>query len=105
MLAIVAVIAAAVAAVACFGLLVWRAEHVVTAVLEHQRQRDDRRMQLDEAVKLAPPRKEPLPADIAMLADQEREPWAREQVRAAIQDEYEALGDWDAVRNSLFGAR
>lgn len=105
MLAIVAVIVAGVALVACFGLLVWRAEHVVVAVLQHQRERDDRRMKLEEDVKLAPPKKEPLPADIAMLADQEREPWAREQVRAAIQDEYEQLGDWDAVRNSLFGAR
>lgn len=105
MLAIVAVIVAGVVVVACFGVLVWRAEHVITAVLQHQQARDDRRMQLEEQVKLAPPKKAALPPDLAILADQENEPWAREQVRAAIQDEYEATGDWDDVRNRLLGAR
>lgn len=103
MLAIVAVIVAGVVVVACFALLVWRAEHVVAAVLQHQRERDDRRMKLDEAVKAAPPKKEPLPPDLLMIADQYSEPWAREQVRAAIQDQYEDAGDWDAVRNRIHG--
>lgn len=95
----------AAALVACVALVLWRLEAFARLYLQHQSQQAERKMRLEEQVKAAPPKKEPLPGDLAMLADQEREPWAREQVRAAIQDEYEALGDWDAVRNSFFGAR
>lgn len=97
------VVAAAV--VICCGMVLYSMERVVRAVLQHQQIIAERRMALDEQVKAAPPKREPLPSDLAGVADMEREPWAREQVRAAIQDEYEALGNWDAVRNSLFGAR
>lgn len=97
--------AIAAALVACCGMVLFTVERIVRVVLQHQQAIAERRMALDEQVKAAPPKREPLPGDLAGLADLEREPWAREQVRAAIQDEYEALGDWDAVRNSLFGAR
>lgn len=98
-------LAIAGALILCCGMMLYSLERVVRVVLAHHEALHTRRIALDEQVKAAPPKREPLPADLAMLADQEREPWAREQVRAAIQDEYEALGDWDAVRNSFFGAR
>lgn len=95
----------ALALVVCTGMGLYFVERIARLFLEHQQTRDDRRMQLEEQVKLAPPKKAVLPPDLAMIADQENEPWARDQVRAAIQDEYEATGDWDDVRNRLLGAR
>lgn len=95
----------ALALVACTALVLWRAERVVLAYFAHAEARDQRRVALDEARTKAPDRKAPMPPELAAIAEQEREPWAREQVRAAIQDQYEEYGDWDAVRNSLFGAR
>jgi hypothetical protein len=50
-----------------------------------------------------PPKREddptpPLPPDLAAFADQESEPWAREQVTDALRETYAEHRTWDAVR-------
>lgn len=85
---------------ASLALIVWRAEKVVGVVLA-QRASD---LALKAEVVKPPAQKPPLPPDLELIAQDETEPWAREQVRAAIQDLYEVRGDWDAVRNAYLGA-
>lgn len=92
-------------ALALFGsvvVLVLRAEKVALEVMERMQTVQVRRLELEEKLKSTPPRKEPLPPDLESIAERETEPWAREQVRAAIQDDYEAHGDWDEVRKLYF---
>ena len=41
---------------------------------------------------------DPMPADLLRAVNQESEAWARDQLRASIQEAYEELGDWQKVR-------
>ena len=90
----------ALALLSSVALVVWRVEALARTHLAATTALKEREL----AHRDAPPKRELLPPDLAALADQEQVAWAREQVRAAIQDEYEARGDWDAVRTHLYGA-
>ena len=39
-----------------------------------------------------------VPPDLLAAVNQESEAWARDQLRASIQEAYEELGDWQKVR-------
>lgn len=43
-----------------------------------------------------------LPVDLEVLALSESEPWARDDVRAALRDRYLERRSWDRVRADLF---
>jgi hypothetical protein len=43
-----------------------------------------------------------IPEDLVAVANQEREPWAQEEVLRSIRERYEDLRDWNRVR-SAFG--
>jgi len=43
-----------------------------------------------------------IPEDLVAVANQEREPWAQEEVLRSIRERHEDLGDWNRVR-SAFG--
>lgn len=97
----------ALALVACVGVIVWRLEGVVhrylPTYLAHVTATQSRTVALQEAATMPTPPKAPLPGDLEAIANRETEPWAREQVRAAIQDDYDAHQDWDKVRSHYFG--
>lgn len=97
----------ALALIACVALVVWRLEGVVHAYLPsylaHVTATQARVVAVQEAAAATRPPKEPLPGDLEAIANRETESWAREQVRAAIQDDFEAHQDWDKVRSHYFG--
>ena len=43
-----------------------------------------------------------IPEDLVAVANQEREPWAQEEVLRAIRERYEEVRDWNRVR-AAFG--
>ena len=86
-----------------FGVLVWRAEPLVREYMQRSLAVKEAAMALDTSVKAAPSKPEALPADLEMFVEGESMPWAREQVRAALQDAYQAHGDWDHIRSQVFG--
>lgn len=94
----------ALAIVASVALIVWRAEIFARQVADRRLSVEERRVALEESVKKAPDKRPVLPPDLEALAQGYNEAWAQDQVRAAIQDEYDARGDWDAVRSAYFGA-
>lgn len=49
-----------------------------------------------------PPAPVEIPEDLVAVANQEREPWAQEEVLRSIRERYEDLRDWNRVR-SAFG--
>lgn len=89
----------ALALVLGFALLVWRLEVLVRAFLPDILAHRER----VQTANTSTPQREPLPPDLEAIATAETEPWAQEQVRAAILDEYEQRRDWDAVRNAYYG--
>lgn len=95
------------AVVACVALITWRVEVTVNrylpTYLAHVTSTEARTVALAEAATQPTPPKVPLPGDLEAIANRETEGWAREQVRAAIQDDYEAHQDWDKVRSHYFG--
>lgn len=58
----------------------------------------------EHAIRTTPSDRNPLPPDLEAVAARETEGWAREQVRAALQDAYESANDWDTVRAAYLGA-
>jgi hypothetical protein len=64
----------------------------------------------DIVVRFVPARPDPaspfapveLPEDLVAVANQEREPWAQEEVLRAIHERYDDLRDWNKVR-AAFG--
>lgn len=46
----------------------------------------------------APTKSDPLPTDLFLVALQESEPWAREQVLQSMRESYDTTQSWDAVR-------
>jgi hypothetical protein len=95
----------ALALVLSVGLVVWRTEAVVRAFLPSWLSLQEQRQAAEQALKSAGPQRDPLPPDLEAIALQETEGWAREQVRAAFMDDYEATQDWDRVRTQHFGGR
>lgn len=94
-------------ALAVFGAVavcVWRAEALVRVFLPQWFALQAERAQADAALAKTGSEREPLPADLEGIVLQETEPWAREQVRAALMDVYEQTQDWDRVRNQYYGA-
>lgn len=84
-----------------FALLIWRAEQIArTWLAQHAKAVD-----VQASVAAPPPKKPALPLDLELIAAQETEAWAQEQVRGAMQDVYEAQGNWDDVRSAYLGAR
>lgn len=100
--ALVLVAVACVPVPLCF--IAWRAERMARDYMERRLTLDEKRLAGEQSVTASPDARPPLPADLAAIADRESEPWARDQVRAVIQDEYESRGDWDDVRNAFLGA-
>ena len=47
------------------------------------------------------PEKLRIPPDLLTLADEQSEPWAQEQMRSALREAFEELGEWDLVRAKL----
>lgn len=91
--------ALALVTIAALGL--WRAEVLVRAFLPRWFDLQTERLRTPPATGS---QREPLPPDLEAIALQETEPWAREQVRAALMDVYEQTQDWDAVREQYHGA-
>jgi len=54
------------------------------------------------APSVLPPPPVEIPEDLVAVANQEREPWAQEEVLRSIRERYEDLRDWNRVR-SAFG--
>lgn len=54
---------------------------------------------------LAPPPPPAIPDDLAALAFNETEPWAKEEVLRAIREKYEEHSDWQKVRVAFGVAR
>jgi hypothetical protein len=100
-------VALALALLACVVVVVWRLEAAVDrylpTYLAHVTSTQARTVALAEAATKPSPPKPPLPGDLEAIANRETEGWAREQVRAAIQDDFEAHQDWDKVRAHYFG--
>ena len=94
----------ALALALCVLVIVWRTEVLIRAFLPEWLAIRAKRVEAEAALVAAKPEREPLPPDLEAIADRETEAWAREQVRAAIQDEYEQHRDWDRVRSAYFGA-
>ena len=42
-----------------------------------------------------------IPEDLVAVANQEREPWAQEEVLRSIRERYEDLRDWNRVRGAF----
>lgn len=60
----------------------------------------ERRAAIAERVPVVPepiPR-EPIPADLMLGVQRESEGWARDQAMAALYEQQQELGSWDAVR-------
>ncbi len=93
----------ALALFASVGVVVWRLEPLLRSYLDRTAQVSEQRVAIERDVQAAPPKRPMLPPDLEAIADQETQPWAREQLRAAIQDDFELLGDWDNVRAQYFG--
>ena len=95
----------ALALVLSAALAVWRCELLVRAFLPDWIALKREMIAQDTAIRSSGPQREAIPADLEAIALQETEGWAREQVRAAIMDAYEATQDWDSVRTQYYGAR
>jgi hypothetical protein len=54
---------------------------------------------------LAPPPPPNIPDDLAALAFNETEPWAKEEVLRAVREKYEEYHDWQKVRVAFGVAR
>lgn len=96
--------ALAVALVVIVALVVWRVEVLIRAFLPDVLAQRAQAIALDASVRQSSPQRVPLPPDLAALASRETEPWAQEQLRALILDEYEESQDWDRVRANFLGA-
>lgn len=90
----------ALALFASVAVVVWRGEAVARAFLPQWFALQSERL----AGRATGSQREPLPPDLEAIALQETEPWAREQVRAALMDAYEQAQDWDRVRDQYHGA-
>lgn len=44
---------------------------------------------------------EPMPASLVAIAEQESEPWAREQMLQAMREAYEDTRDWNTVQRRM----
>ena len=86
------------AMVAVIGGLVWRCEPLVKRWLATR----EAAVELAVSVQSAPAKPDVLPPDLESYVDAESMPWAREQTRAALQDAYQAHGDWDHIRSQIF---
>jgi hypothetical protein len=52
-------------------------------------------------VSTLPPAPAEVPEDLVGVANQEREPWAQEEVLRAIRERFEDLKDWNKVRTAF----
>jgi hypothetical protein len=93
----------ALALVLSVWAVVWRTEVLLRLFVPDLLAQRAQLIALSEQAVTAAPEREPLPPDLEAIADRETEPWAREQVRAAILDDYAERQDWDEVRAAYFG--
>lgn len=48
-----------------------------------------------------PVKMDPMPFELALWAQNESEPWAREQAHQILMESYQRLGDWGKVQEEL----